>query len=165
MKMLDLYSMPESISEHTRLFHRLSDTNPVTYIEKEEVIYFHDTLIEYYGGLPGVRDENLILPSRLLTMAEDDNRAFATYGLYEIAVQYLIHYAGKHPFTDGNKRTGAAVALEFLSQNGYPWKGDEILLEALTRRIADNPKIADFFAVELFIKATRIGSVTPRLKL
>ena len=157
MKMLDLYNIPDSISEHTRLFQRLSDTKPVTYMEKEEVVYLHDTLIKQYGGLPGIRDKNLILPSRLLTIAEDNNKQFATYGLYEIAVQYLMHYAGMHPFTDGNKRTGAAVALEFLSQNGYLWKGDEILLEALIRRVADNPKIADFFAVELFIKATRIG--------
>ena len=38
--------------------------------------------------------------------------------LYDLAAAYLWHIAKAHAFLDGNKRTGYATALIFLSANG-----------------------------------------------
>jgi prophage maintenance system killer protein len=36
-----------------------------------------------------------------------------------MAAAYLFHFAASQGFIDGNKRTGAATATEFLARNGY----------------------------------------------
>lgn len=38
--------------------------------------------------------------------------------LYEIAAAYAYHIVADHPYWDGNKRTGALAAMEFLETNG-----------------------------------------------
>ncbi len=38
--------------------------------------------------------------------------------LYEMAAAYLFDLVQNHPFLDGNKRVGAAMALVFLTMNG-----------------------------------------------
>ena len=38
--------------------------------------------------------------------------------LYEIAAAYAYHIVADHPYWDGNKRTGALAAIEFLETNG-----------------------------------------------
>ena len=39
--------------------------------------------------------------------------------LFHQAAAYLYHIAKGHIFNDGNKRTGLAVALAFLTENGF----------------------------------------------
>ena len=77
-------------------------------VAKDQVIAIHDAAIARFDGLPGVRDEGL-LDSALA-------QPWQTFGgrdLYEgdVAKVCRLYYGviRNHPFTDGNKRTGAAL--------------------------------------------------------
>ena len=39
--------------------------------------------------------------------------------LFEIAAAYAYHIVADHRYWDGNKRTGALAAMEFLETNGF----------------------------------------------
>lgn len=88
----------------------------IEYLTIEQVIELHDEMLKRYGGLPGIRDKNL------LWSAIDAPKA-AMFGqemypsIYEKAAAYLYHLVCNHPFNDANKRTGYAVTLVFLEVN------------------------------------------------
>jgi death on curing protein len=85
------------------------------FLHKDEVLAIHHKLIEQFGGLQGVRDEGLLesalesAPNRLHYEQADVAICAATYA---------FHLARNHPFVDGNKRIGAAVAEIFVRLNG-----------------------------------------------
>ncbi|HBI43612.1 MAG TPA: type II toxin-antitoxin system death-on-curing family toxin [Planctomycetales bacterium] len=82
---------------------------------KEEVFEIHRKLLEQFGGLPGIRDEGL-LDSALLAAA--NRQHYEGADLAACAATYAFHLARNHPFVDGNKRVGAAVAEIFVRLNG-----------------------------------------------
>ena len=88
----------------------------IEYLSIEQVIELHDEMLKRYGGLPGIRDKNL------LWSAIDAPKA-AMFGqemypsVYEKATAYLYHLVCNHPFNDANKRTGYAFMLVFLEVN------------------------------------------------
>lgn len=88
----------------------------IEYLTIEQVIELHDEMLKRYGGLPGIRDKNL------LWSAIDAPKA-AMFGqemypsVYEKAAAYLYHIVCNHPFNDANKRTGYVVTLVFLEVN------------------------------------------------
>lgn len=82
---------------------------------KDEVFEVHRRLIDQFGGHPGVRDEGL-LDSALLAAA--NRRYYEAVDLATLAATYAFHLTRNHPFVDGNKRIGAAVAEVFLRLNG-----------------------------------------------
>ena len=53
-----------------------------------------------------------------------------------MAAAYLFHPVKNHPFVDGNKRIGLAVALTFLEINGYTIDRPNPQLEEITLAIA-----------------------------
>ena len=70
--------------------------------------------------------------------------------LFEMAAAYLYHIVRNHPFLDGNKRTGAAAAIIFLTINGIELQGDEEGLVEITLAVARrarpaNSRFAEFF--------------------
>ncbi len=83
------------------------------YLTTADALFFHQHLIERYGGAPGIRDVGA-LESALHRPQT---------GYYET----LIHEAAalceslvqNHPFVDGNKRVAFAVVDVFLRINGY----------------------------------------------
>lgn len=85
------------------------------FLRKEEVLEIHGKLLEQFGGLPGIRDEGL-LESALLSAA--NRQHYEGVGLAICAATYAFHLTRNHPFVDGNKRVGAAVAEIFLRLNG-----------------------------------------------
>ncbi len=82
---------------------------------KDEVFEIHRRLLEQFGGMPGVRDEGL-LDSALLAAA--NRQHYEAADLATLAATYAFHLTRNHPFVDGNKRVGAAVAEVFLRLNG-----------------------------------------------
>jgi len=70
-----------------------------------------------------------------------------------MAAAYLFGFAASQGFTDGNKRTGAACATEFLARNGYqlgcPWEE----LYEVTMQVANHnttkEQVADWIAERL----------------
>ncbi|PWU13822.1 MAG: type II toxin-antitoxin system death-on-curing family toxin [Chlamydiae bacterium] len=122
------------------------------FITVQEVINEHAKLIHTYGGLSGIRDMGL------LASAVDMPRmaVFKKYlhpTVFDKAAAYLFHIICNHPFIDGNKRTGTAIALAFLKINGIRIKIAEkqkiLALEELVVYTAESKatkkQIANFF--------------------
>jgi death-on-curing protein len=90
--------------------------NTLNYLTLEEVLKFHDEMIDRFGGPAGVRDLSL-LESALAQpeMAVFDNEVYKT--IIEKAAAYIYFVIKNHPFIDGNKRTGLVCAIVFLKNN------------------------------------------------
>ena len=84
------------------------------FLRKDEVLEIHRRLIEEFGGSFGLRDEGL-LDSALLAAA--NRHHYEAAGIPVCAATYAYHLTRNHPFVDGNKRIGAAVAEIFLRLN------------------------------------------------
>ena len=69
--------------------------------------------------------------------------------IFEMAAAYLYHVVQNHPFLDGNKRAGAALAIVFLAINDIDIDNDEDGLVELTLSVATGQsgkvEIAEFF--------------------
>jgi prophage maintenance system killer protein len=72
----------------------------------------------------------------------------ALYKTREECAAHLLYFVNKnHPFSDGNKRSGAFLFLLYLQQEGMPLPLDEKGLTALTLLIAESaPKAKDLMA-------------------
>ena len=89
----------------------------------EMVQALHALVLAKHGGGRGVRDE------RRLESALARPRNLYLYGhatLPEMAAAYAAGIIEGHPFVDGNKRTGLALAIAFLEFNGLRFRGSEV---------------------------------------
>ncbi len=89
----------------------------IIFVTIEEALHIHSCMVRKYGGEEGLRDRNLLESA----MAAPQTGMFGQFfhsDVYEMAAAYLYHLVKNHPFVDGNKRAGAAVALVFLAGNG-----------------------------------------------
>lgn len=86
------------------------------WVLRETVLALQERLLAEFGGLSGVRDDGL------LDSALARPRQLFAYGrrpsLAELAAAYAFGLIRNHPFLDGNKRVGFAVAVLFLELNG-----------------------------------------------
>jgi death-on-curing protein len=84
----------------------------------EVVREIHVEALERFGGLDGVRDENLLAAAVLAPQSIFGGQS--PYGdIVEIAAAYLFYLCQNHPFLDGNKRTAMMAAIVFLRLNGF----------------------------------------------
>lgn len=105
------------------------------FITIEEVIQIHDDLINEYGGLHGIRDLGLLLSAIEMPKATMFGE-FLHASIYDKASAYLYHVVCNHAFVDGNKRTGTAVTLIFLCQNGHKEKYNMKNFEEMVCKVA-----------------------------
>jgi death-on-curing protein len=83
-----------------------------------------------YGGPEGVRDP-AGLESAVATPAATFGGEFLHPTVPAMAAAYLFH-CQNHPFVDGNKRTGANVAITFLLMNDWePEFSDDELVDVV----------------------------------
>ncbi len=90
----------------------------IAYLSLEHVMAIHDTLVEKFGGILGLRDRGL-----LESAIHQPEQSFGGVDLYptlfDKAASYAFSISENQPFLDGNKRTAASVAGVFLDINGY----------------------------------------------
>jgi len=119
-----------------------------TFLTLDEILDIHRDQIDRYGGQAGVRDLGL-LQSAAAMPAAGFGGEYLHKDLFEMAAAYLFHIAKNHPFIDGNKRTGTAVADVFLEMNDIDTDIDEDELAALVLDVAagraDKEHVAAFF--------------------
>ena len=119
----------------------------ITFLNLGEVLEIHRDQIARYGGLPGLRDIDLLKSAVAMPQATFDGEFLHT-DIFEMAAAYLFHIVGNHPFLDGNKRVGAVACLVFLELNGYeftaPEKDFSELVFVLTRGEVAKTDIAIF---------------------
>lgn len=89
----------------------------VKFLNIQQVLVIHESIIENYGGRQGIRDLALLESAiyRPQTIFEGE---FLYEDLYEMASVLSTSIILNHPFIDGNKRTGIALILVFLEING-----------------------------------------------
>jgi death-on-curing protein len=86
------------------------------WVPVEAVRAMHLELLAEHGGLPGVRDVNLLESA----LARPKNLwAYEHPTMAELAASYGFGLAKNRPFADGNKRIALAVVDTFLGMNGY----------------------------------------------
>ena len=89
----------------------------ILFLTLAEVIEIHSNQMRLYGGLPGIRDINL-LSSAIAMPHASFHGEYLHNDIYEMAAAYAFHIGKNHPFVDGNKRTALVSALVFLELNG-----------------------------------------------
>ena len=118
------------------------------FIKLQRVLQIHESQIELFGGSSGIRDMGL-LESALAIPQASFGGIYLHGDLFAMAAAYLFHIVCNHPFLDGNKRTGTAVALFFLKLNGIDHDIEDAALESLVLSVAcseiGKDEIAAFF--------------------
>ena len=95
----------------------------------------HAEAIKQFGGLNGVRDENLLV-SAVLTPQSSFGGKSPYADMVEITAAYLFYICKNHPFLDGNKRTAMMSAIVFLRLNGMEPLPDSTEWEKLMLDVA-----------------------------
>ncbi len=95
----------------------------------------HATVLEQFGGSPGVRDEGLLDSAIAAPQASVGGQSpFAD--IIEVAAAYLFYLCRNHPFIDGNKRAAMTSAIVFLRLNGMEPSPDSDAWVALVLDVA-----------------------------
>ena len=83
------------------------------YLTREDVVAIQKNLIDEFGGLHGIRDDNLLDSSVM--------RPQSGYykNIFEEASALMESLAINHSFIDGNKRISFFATDVFLRMNGY----------------------------------------------
>ena len=100
-------------------------------LTKDQIILLHKQLIDSFGGIHGLRDDNM-LESALAAPYQ----SFAGIEFYpkivDKAVRLGFGLIKNHPFIDGNKRIGTHAMLVLLQLNGIHLEyDDEELIETI----------------------------------
>jgi len=95
----------------------------------------HAEALKKFGGLGGVRDENL-LASAVLTPQSSFGGKSPYTDMVDVAAAYLFYICRNHPFLDGNKRTAMMAAIVFLRLNGIEPQPDSERWEKLMLDVA-----------------------------
>jgi death on curing protein len=77
----------------------------------------HADQLRQHGGLPGVRDEN-VLESALARPRQKWNYDKSS-DVAALAAAYAFGFVQKHPYKDGNRRIGFLALVTFLGINDY----------------------------------------------
>ena len=88
------------------------------YVTTADALFFHQKLIERYGGAPGIRDAGA-----LESALHRPQTGYYDTIIHEAAA-LLESLVKNHPFIDGNKRTAFAPVDVFLRINGHVIKAD-----------------------------------------
>ncbi len=102
----------------------------------ENILYIHETQMERYGGLVGIRDNSLLESAIAIPEATFESNYLHSFP-FQMAAAYAFHIAQNQPFLDGNKRTGLLSALVFLDLNGYTIANPSTKLEKAMLSIAE----------------------------
>jgi death-on-curing protein len=120
------------------------------FLDFEQVMRLHTSMIERYGGTEGTRDVGL-LQSAVAMPQMAYGGEYLHADVFEMAAAYLYHIVQNHPFLDGNKRTGVAAAIVFLAMNDVQIEADEDGLVELTLSVAcgqtGKHEIAEFYRI------------------
>jgi death-on-curing protein len=95
----------------------------------------HDQILEH-GGLPGIRDEN-VLESALARPRQKWQYAEET-DLATLAAAFGFGLVKSHPYRDGNKRVGLLAIATFLGINGYDLQATDADVVTQILALADN---------------------------
>ena len=109
--------------------------NKPNYISVNELLIIHDKILSISGGLSGVKDFGQM--ENVIEHIQND----LYYPTFEEKLTHLIFALIKfHMFTDGNKRTSIAAAIELLNKNNLSYLVGFFItdMEIVVEMVADN---------------------------
>jgi death-on-curing protein len=96
--------------------------NQSEWVLRAVVFALQEILIAEFGGIAGIRDIGMLDSA----LARPENFfSYRSPSLCELAAAYAFGLIKNHPFVDGNKRIGFAVAVTFLEINGRKFGATE----------------------------------------
>src|SRR6266536_2861288 len=95
----------------------------------------HNDQVREHGGLPGVRDEN-VLESVLARPRQKWHYAEST-DVPKLAAAYGFGLVKNHPYCDGNKRIGFLAMVTFVEMNGHDFNATDAEVVAKISALAD----------------------------
>jgi len=115
------------------------------WVSADVVLAVHDEQLAEHGGLPGLRDESLLLSA----LARPQNlAAYGTPDVADLAGAYAVGIMRNHAFLDGNKRTGLVVSAGvFLPYNGYELVASDAEMVRIMLAVADGSMTEENLAV------------------
>jgi death-on-curing protein len=102
------------------------------YVTTADALFFHQLLIERYGGASGLRDAGALESA----LHRPQTGYYDT--LIHEAAALLESLVQNHPFVDGNKRVAFAVTDVFLRLNGYRITADSHAIFETLMKFFDN---------------------------
>jgi death-on-curing protein len=104
----------------------------------------HEDQLREHGGLPGLRDEN-VLESALLRPQQKWHYA-EEIDIATLAAAYGFGLVKNHPYRDGNKRIGFLAMITFLGINGHDLHATDAEVVTQIAALADGHVSEDDFA-------------------
>ncbi|MCD7108899.1 type II toxin-antitoxin system death-on-curing family toxin [Rhizobium sp. DKSPLA3] len=114
-----------------------------TWLSREGIEAIHDEQLAEHGGLPGLKDENVLEAALARPLHK---HAYGEDDVFVLAAAYLYGITRNHPFSDGNKRTGFLAAFTFLFINGWLLNTEEAMAVAFVLGIASGEIVEDGIA-------------------
>ncbi|WP_210270059.1 type II toxin-antitoxin system death-on-curing family toxin [Aureimonas mangrovi] len=87
------------------------------FLSAGDIVRIHDDMVERYGGLRGIRDENAL--GSAVQRPDDKSYYEPDASLPELAASLAYGLAKNHAFNDANKRASLAAMSVFLNLNGF----------------------------------------------
>ncbi len=88
-----------------------------TWLSRVVVDAIANDQLREHGGLPGVRDENVL--GSALARAQQKWHYAEARDIPSMGAAYAFGLVRNHPYRDGNKRIGLLAMATFLGLNGY----------------------------------------------
>jgi len=104
----------------------------IAFVRADVLKNVHQRLIETYGGLPGIRDENALESAIFRPKNMAAYRGEESIAALGAALAWAI--VRNHPFADGNKRAAFAALTIFLEINGHQLTCSEVEETAMILR-------------------------------
>jgi len=102
------------------------------WIDPRALLLLHQESLAGHGGLPELRDENAL--ESALARPLNVNAYEPQADVARLATAYGFGIVRKHPFNDGNKRTGFLAIGLFLELNRFSLISDTVdAIETITR--------------------------------
>ena len=130
-----------------------------TWVNLRAIKAFHDRQINEHGGLPGLRDEGLLLSA----LSKPENAYHCSDpkpDAAELAAACGFGFAKNYPFNDANKRTALIAMRLFLKINGYDLAASPADKYKTIKRVAASDIIEDEPAQKIRKNLKEIKSYT-----
>lgn len=119
--------------------------NDIFWLSEAVIKAMHEGQIAEHGGLPGIRDRNLLLvsldrPKNLFAYGEP------TPTVFELAAAYAFTFVKNHAFIDGKKRVAFVSMATFLILNGYSLEVPEKEVVLMIKRLSTDQEIQESIA-------------------
>ena len=95
----------------------------------------HNDQIKEHGGLPGIRDENVL--ESALARPQQKWHYQDRIDVPVLAAAYGFGLVKNHPYRDGNKRIGFLAMVTFLEVDGYDFSASDADVVAEILALAD----------------------------